>query len=52
MPDRFDKFVHDENILRLTKQIAAEADPARLIVLAALLKEEEAKSQPLPRPRQ
>lgn len=42
MPNRFDKFVHDENIRSLTLQIETEADPIRLASLKTLLKEEQA----------
>ena len=43
MPDRFDKFVHDENIKSFTRQIEAETDQARLEILTTLLKEERAR---------
>ena len=50
MPDPLDRFIHEENIRRLSKQIEAETDPVRLKVLNALLKEEKAK-QPSPAPQ-
>lgn len=43
MPDRFDKFVHDENIKTLTRQIVTETDPVRLAMLMVLLKEERGR---------
>lgn len=46
MPDRLDKFVHDENIKNFTMQIKTETDPVRLALLKALLKEEEARLAP------
>ena len=46
MPDRFDKFVHDENIRNFKKRIEAERDPARLEVLKRLLREEELRAPP------
>jgi len=45
MPDRFDKFVHDENLKRFAQQIETETDPVRLAVLRALLKEEQARTE-------
>jgi hypothetical protein len=47
MPDRLDKFVHDENIRKFTKQIEAETDPVRLAMLRTLLQEEQARLQPV-----
>lgn len=44
MPDRFEKFVHDENIKRLTRQIKTEADPTRLAILKVLLDEEQRRT--------
>ncbi len=43
MPDRFDKFVHDENIKNFTRQIETETDPAKLVVLKSLLSEEQTR---------
>jgi hypothetical protein len=33
VPDRFDKFVHDENIKSFTQKIESELDPVRLAML-------------------
>jgi hypothetical protein len=46
MPDRFDKFVHDENIKNFSKQLETETDPVRLALLKTLLKEEVARLAP------
>ncbi|HZY48416.1 MAG TPA: hypothetical protein VFE64_01435 [Devosia sp.] len=43
MPDRFEKFVRDENIKSFTRQIETEADPVRRTLLKSLLKEEKAR---------
>jgi len=43
MPNRFDQFVHDENIKRFTQQIETETDPVRLAQLKRVLKEELAR---------
>lgn len=43
MPNRFDKFVHDENLKSFTRQIETETDPDRLIMLRVLLKEEQVR---------
>lgn len=43
MPNRFDKFVHDENIKSFTRQIEFELDPTRLAQIKALLREEQAR---------
>ena len=43
MPDRFDKFVHDENIKSFLLQIETETEPVRLAMLVTLLKEERAR---------
>jgi hypothetical protein len=40
MPNRFDKFVHDENLRLLDQKMRTETDPVRLAVLQGLLKEE------------
>ncbi len=48
MPNRFDKFVHDENLKNFKKHIAAETDPVRLTLLRTLLKEEESRIIPKP----
>ena len=50
MPNRFDKFVHDENIRLFKKQIAIETEPVRLEMLRTLLKEEEWKATPTKAP--
>ncbi|MEP7240228.1 MAG: hypothetical protein ABI697_05030 [Devosia sp.] len=42
MPDRFDKFIRDENIRNFTKQIETETDPKRLAMLKDLLRAESA----------
>ena len=42
MPNRFDKFIHDENIKNVSKQIETETDPVRLALLKTLLSEERA----------
>jgi hypothetical protein len=42
MPNRFDKFIHDENIKNFSKQIETETDPVRLALLKTLLSEERA----------
>ena len=42
MPNRFDKFIHDENIKNFSKQIETETDPVRLPLLKTLLSEERA----------
>ena len=41
MPNRFDKFVHDENLKHFSRQIEIETDPVRLAALKALLREEQ-----------
>lgn len=46
MPDRFDKFVHDQNLKNFSLQIETETNPARLKMLKALLKEEQARALP------
>ena len=43
MPDRFDKFVHDENIKSFLLQIETETEPVHLAMLVTLLKEERAR---------
>jgi hypothetical protein len=43
MPGRFDKFIHEENIRDLGKQIEVETDQARLALLRSLLKEEQTR---------
>jgi hypothetical protein len=49
MPDRFDKFVHEENIRNFKRQIEAEDDPVRLALLRRLLREEQMRT-PVERP--
>ena len=49
MPDRFDKFVHDENIKNFTRQIETETDPAKLVVLKSLLSEEQTRESAPPK---
>lgn len=46
MSSRFetDKFVHDENIKSLQRQLKTERKPATIVILKALLKEEQARS--------
>ncbi|MEO9230781.1 MAG: hypothetical protein ABI216_17805 [Devosia sp.] len=44
MPNRFDKFVHDENLKDFGRQIEIETDPTRLALLKTLLREEQGAS--------
>jgi hypothetical protein len=46
MPNRFEKFVHDENIRSFTRQIETEVDPVGLAMLKTLLKSEQARHGP------
>ncbi|MEO9230692.1 MAG: hypothetical protein ABI216_17355 [Devosia sp.] len=41
MPNRFDKFVHDENLKDFGRQIEIETDPTRLALLKILFREEQ-----------
>lgn len=43
MPNRFDKFVHDENLKNFAAKIAIETDPIRLAQIKLVLKEELAR---------
>jgi hypothetical protein len=43
MPNRFDKFVHDENLKSFGRQIEIETDPTRLTLLKTLLREEQVR---------
>jgi hypothetical protein len=43
MPNRFDKFVHDENLKSFSRQIEVETNPNRLALLRTLLREEQAR---------
>ena len=43
MPNRFDKFIHDENLKSFSRQIEVETDPTRLVLLKTLLREEQAR---------
>ena len=49
MPNRFDTFLHDENIKNFEARIRAETDPVRLALLNAMLAQEKARV-PEPKP--
>ena len=48
MPDRFNEFVHQENIRQFQKKLAVETDPEKRRQLEGLLAEELAGKLPLP----
>lgn len=43
MPNRFDAFLHRENIKNFEAKIMLEEDPARLALLKAMLAQEKAR---------
>jgi hypothetical protein len=45
MPDRFEKFVHDENLKNFGKQLRDETDPARRAVLLDLIEEQKRRTR-------
>ena len=50
MPDRFDEFVHQENIREFKRKLAVETDPEKRKLLEGLLAAELARKLPLPSP--
>lgn len=49
MPDRFNEFVHRENIRQFQSKLATETDPERRKLLESLLAAELARKLPLPK---
>ena len=48
MPDRHNAFIHDENLRNFERQLAAEEDPDKRLLLQQLLAEEKARKLPAP----
>ena len=51
MPDRYNEYVHRQNIENFTRQLATETDPEKRRLLLELLKAEQGRRLPLPSPQ-
>ena len=46
MPNRFEKFVHDQNLKSFRRHIETSTDPVRLALLKTLFEEEQQRTLP------
>ena len=49
MPDRYNDFLHRENIAEFVAKLNVESDPAKRVTLRTLLAEERAYLVPVPK---